>query len=264
MASCDLRSEEDLRRAVRRTVPEVAFHLAWWTEPGAYLTSVPWNLASVRFTLSLVEELLAVGCGRIVGAGSCAEYSLGPPVLREDGEVRPATLYGTAKLAAGQISVAAAEQAGARLAWARIFYVHGPGEDPRRAVPRIIAGLLTGQPPELGAMDQHRDFLHVSDVADALVALATDAVHGPVNICSGQPISLREIDEIARDVLGLAPPPAASEALLPPIVGDSSLLRRTGWRPRFDQRSAVVNSVAWWRTRAEDDVDGDGEEPARS
>jgi nucleoside-diphosphate-sugar epimerase len=244
----DLSSEHDLRHAVVSAAPTVSFHLAWRAEPVEYLTSVPWNFESVRFGLTLVEALLEGGCQRIVCAGSCAEYELGPKHLQEDSPTRPATLYGAAKLALGTAATLAACQSGASLTWARIFYVYGPREDPRRAVPRIVREALAGQASSEHSR-QHRDFLYVQDVASALATLGRHRVHGPVNVCSGQATSLHEISAMAQDILrGLEASPAdVDDDDSPPIVGDPSVLTKLGWRAQFDLRAGLTQTIAWWR-----------------
>lgn len=244
----DLRSEEDIRYAVVSAAPTISFHLAWRAEPVEYLTSVPWNFESVRFSLSLVEALLEGGCRRIVCAGSCAEYELGPNRLREGSPTRPATLYGAAKLALGTAATSAASQSGTILAWARIFYVYGPREDPRRAVPRIVREALAGQVSSTYSR-QHRDFLYVQDVVSALAVLGRHRVPGPVNVCSGQATSLHEISSMVQEILrGPEPSPAyVDDDNSPPIVGDASVLTKLGWQPGVGLRAGLTQTIAWWR-----------------
>jgi UDP-glucuronate decarboxylase len=247
----DLRSAEDVERVVGESSPDVCYHLAWRAEPVAYLTSVAWNFESVSFGLSLVEALLEHGCKQIVGAGSCAEYELGPSRLTEDGPTRPATLYGAAKLALGTAVASAAAVSGCKLAWARIFYVYGPHEDWRRAVPQLVRNGLAGQ--ELTPQSkQQKDFLFVGDVASALVTLADHGAHGAVNVCSGEPTSLYDIASALGDIFGSGGKQAHRDDQLSPIVGDSSILRSLGWAPQTDLGGGLRQTVDWWRARPSD------------
>jgi nucleoside-diphosphate-sugar epimerase len=247
---CDLGAEEDLRHAIASVAPTVSFHLAWRGEPVEYLTSVLWNFESVRFGLTLVEALLEGGCQRIVCAGSCAEYALGPKRLHEDSPTRPGTLYGAAKLALGTAVTPAASQSDASLAWARIFYVYGPREDPRRAVPQIVREALAGRASSEHSR-QRRDFLFVHDVASALATLARHGVHGPVNVCSGESTSLHEISSTVQEILAGRDAPVtnvdADEEGSPPIVGDPSALAQLGWQPKVALRAGLTQTIAWWR-----------------
>jgi nucleoside-diphosphate-sugar epimerase len=245
----DLSDREQVRRALEEIRPTIAFHLAWLTEPDAYLTSIPWNLESVRMGLSLVEDLLDVGCERMVFAGTCAEYELGPDVLSEDSPTRPGSVYGASKLALGTVAAAAARQGGASLAWARIFYVYGPREDARRALPRMVSGARSGRPPELGKPAQRRDFLHVHDVAAGLLALGRAGAHGPFNVCSGGGVALTELWRRVQALVDADGSPVTLvgdvHGVEPPIIGDPSRLRDLGWRPRFGDDDGLADAVRW-------------------
>jgi nucleoside-diphosphate-sugar epimerase len=101
--------------------------------------------------------------------------------------------------------------------------------------------------------EQIRDFLYVKDVAGAFVALLESEVTGPVNIGSGQPVTLKNlvhgVAEILdrRDLVRLAvlPSPADEPPLL---VADTVRLRdEVGWRPEYGLRSGLEETVEWWK-----------------
>ena len=87
--------------------------------------------------------------------------------------------------------------------------------------------------------DVVRDYLHVSDVAAAYIALAERGRAGEAyNVASGKGISVRDL---ATDVLlraGLAPDISSDPSLIratdiPVLVGSPAKLQRdTGWTPR--------------------------------
>jgi len=105
-------------------------------------------------------------------------------------------------------------------------------------VPSVIASLLRGEAARCTHGDQIRDFLHVTDVADAFVALLDSPVEGAVNIASGNPVALRQIVLAAADCLGArervqfdAPSPSDNEP--PLLVADwRRLANELGWRPK--------------------------------
>jgi nucleoside-diphosphate-sugar epimerase len=141
------------------------------------------------------------------------------------------------------------------LAWARLFFLYGPREHPARLVPSVARALLAGEPAKCSAGTQERDFLHVDDVADALVSLVRSDLVGPVNIGSGEAVAVRAVIElVARECgrpdlvrLGARPAPANEPPLL---VADVSRLRdELGWRPGIPFEDGVRDAVRWWRTR---------------
>lgn len=246
----DLRSTEDVASAVETSRPACCFHLAWFAKPDEYLTSVPENLAAVRYSLDLLSHLVRAGCPQMVLAGTCAEYSLGPEVLREDGPTAPSTMYGAAKLALSVAAGAAARQAGFRLAWGRIFYVYGPGEDARRIVPRLISEIRTGK-ATTPVSSQRKDYLHVDDVAGALAWAADKGLDGPLNVCSGVGTTTEAIRAIlaaaAAERKILAPEPLVQDGSdQRPIVGLPTVLRSSGWRPERHLEEGLASTLDWW------------------
>ena len=81
----DLAGRESLAALLTEARPERLIHLAWYADPVDYLTAYA-NVASLEMTVALVQAALSVGCRRIVGGGSCAEYAFGGPAA---GRERP-------------------------------------------------------------------------------------------------------------------------------------------------------------------------------
>lgn len=221
---------------------DVCLHLAWYVEPGKYLDS-PLNHQWVDASLRLAR---AIRCRRFAVAGTCFEYAMSNQPLSESSPAVPNTLYAQCKLSL----LHQLQQLGLELTWLRIFYQYGPREDPRRLVPYIIRSLLRGEPAALTPGEQVRDFLHVSDVAAAIVSALN--LTGVVNIGSGTGVTVREIAQTIGKLTGRgelirlgAKPYAAGDPMY--IVADNSRLRSTGWKPRYDLRSGLAQTIHWWR-----------------
>jgi nucleoside-diphosphate-sugar epimerase len=159
-------------------------------------------------------------------------------------------VYGAAKRAACLALEALAKQEGRELVWARIFHVHGPGDAPSRLIPSVVSRLARGEPIDLTDGAQKRDHLHVADLGAALAALVDADVAGVVNVCSGEPVTLREVVEAAAaavgrpDLLRFGARPRHPDELAY-LAGDGSRLRATGWRPRFGLVDGIADAVAW-------------------
>jgi nucleoside-diphosphate-sugar epimerase len=252
---CDLSEPEMLRPALESWRPEACIHLAWYAEPGKYLTANE-NVPSLTSSLRLLDELIRVDCGQIVMAGTCAEYDTDQGYLREDSPTRPTTLYAATKLSLNLMASQIAASAGVNLAWARLFFLYGPYEDERRLVPALIRALLRGEPFPATAGEQVRDYMHVSDMASALCALAERRVSGSVNVCSGVPVTIRQVMETVADVAGngdLIQYGTVPYRHWDPrfICGDNRRLREDAcWIPRYPTlRTGLEQTVAWWRAR---------------
>jgi nucleoside-diphosphate-sugar epimerase len=257
----DLLDERAVTAVVAAIGAEHLLHLAWYTEHGSFWDA-PANLDWVAASLRLLRAFVEHGGRRAVLAGSCAEYDWGArdDRYREvgDGEspataLRPATLYGAAKHATHLVAAAFAAESKLSLAWGRIFFLYGPGEDERRLVPQVTRALLSKGPAATGDGGLVRDFMHVDDVARGFAALLDSSVEGPVNIASGEPVTIGEMAElIARTTghpellrLGTLPRrPGEPERL----VADVRRLRtEVGFAPALTLADGIAATVDWWR-----------------
>ena len=154
---------------IQRIRPTHLLHLAWNATPGQFWTA-PDNLDWVAASLALFRAFAASGGTRAVFAGTCAEYDWSHTELDEASTpCAPATLYGVAKDSLRRLLAASTE--GVSVAWGRVFFLYGPHEAPARLVPHVITSLLAGREALCGDGLVERDFMHVADVAAALVAL---------------------------------------------------------------------------------------------
>jgi nucleoside-diphosphate-sugar epimerase len=87
-------------------------------------------------------------------------------------------------------------------AWARLFHLFGPGENPARLVPSIMLALREGREAQCASGRPVRDFISTQNAAAAITALATSATTGPVNIASGAPISIAAMARLIAEIAG--------------------------------------------------------------
>jgi nucleoside-diphosphate-sugar epimerase len=239
--------------------PTHVLHLAWNATPGQFWTSRD-NVRWVQASLDLLEACVGRGVGRIVAAGTMAEYGTKGGTCDETATpCVPDTLYGVCKDALRRIWLDGAERAGVSAAWGRIFHPYGPHEHPAKLVPSVIRALLAGETVATTDGRQQRDFLHVADVAAAFVALMGSDLKGAVNVVSGQPASLRTVIEtisarIGRPELvqlGARLRAAGDPEILAGIAG--RLHAETSWRPQHSLDSGLADTIAWWRQAMEAD-----------
>jgi nucleoside-diphosphate-sugar epimerase len=167
-------------------------HLAWYVEPGKYLAS-PLNFDCLLGTLQLAKGAIAAGVRRLVGVGTCFEYDLTQGDLSTRTPLDPLTAYAGAKAAAYMALSRCLPAANIEFAWPRLFYLHGEGEDSRRLVPYIRSQLAQGEAAELTHGRQVRDYMDVTDAARTIGELALSSAQGAWNVCSGQPVTVRDL-----------------------------------------------------------------------
>ncbi|MGZ8158602.1 MAG: NAD-dependent epimerase/dehydratase family protein [Methylobacter sp.] len=197
----DLFAENDAWWADTCQGVDTVIHAAWYAEPGKYLQSAK-NLDCLTGTLHLAKGAARSNVRRFIGIGTCFEYDLAGGMLSVETPLRPLTPYAGAKAAAFMALSQWLPLQGVEFAWCRLFYLHGDGEDARRLVPYLRTKLKSGEPAELTSGNQIRDFLDVGEAGRMIVKTALSAEQGPVNICSGIPITVRQLAEQIADEYG--------------------------------------------------------------
>jgi nucleoside-diphosphate-sugar epimerase len=236
-------------RLLQSVRPTHLVHLAWCDAHGRTNSSA--NAEWLRASTDLLTAFCRCDGGRFVGVGSCLEYDPRFGLCSEiQTPLRPNTLYGHCKRALERASAAAD---GLSAAWARLFYVYGPWENPDRLVATLSRSLLCNRPVVCVYPGHTRDNVHVADVADALVALLESDVTGAINIGSGEAVRLRDLVltvarlldrvELVRfggpDIVGAGPPLVVAD-----VARQRTLL---AWRPRMNIESGLADAVEWWR-----------------
>lgn len=248
----DPAAAEQLMVAVR---PTHLVHAAWFQASGAARAGGADNLEWTEISLRLLREFAAAGGQRFVGLGSCFEYDWSDPVLSEDTPLGPRNLYGHCKAAIGQTSLAFGEAADVSVAWARGFFMYGPGEGRTRLVADVALSLLAGRTVATSDGLQERDFLHVDDVADGLATLLATDYRGALNLASGEAVPVRRLVEIIaghtggieRVEFGAIERPADDP---PRLVADVIRMKSVlGWAPRISLEEGLGATVDHWRER---------------
>jgi nucleoside-diphosphate-sugar epimerase len=172
---------------------DAIMHLAWpglpnYGSPSHFEEHLP---ASYRFLKALVES----GVGQLLVTGTCYEYGLQSGPLSEDVPAEPITSYALAKDTLHKFLRILQQQHSFVLQWARLFYMHGPGQHANSLLSQLDTALDRGDAIfNMSGGEQLRDYLPVEDVAFRLVSLLEHpACAGTVNICSGEPISVRRL-----------------------------------------------------------------------
>lgn len=250
---CDVTDAARVAAVIGRHRPDAIVQCAGVTDGGPgelYAAHVGGSLN----VLEAVREL--VPAAPVVLIGSAAEYGPVPAdalPVSEAHPPRPATFYGSSKLAQTQLGQVAASAWGLRVRTARLFNVIGPGL-PRQyflaAVAERLRGLRPGDPFAVHNLGATRDFVDVRDAAAGIAALTgPDVPDGVYNVASGEETPLGEVAAYLGELAGgLVPVEAgAGEQRVQTTRsrGDAARLRALGWRPRHGWRESVAD---FWRT----------------
>lgn len=214
-------------------------------------------------TINLLNALVKHGGKRFVLASTSAAYGDSPFVAkRESDPASPLSPYAAAKLASEMYCGAFYRGFGLETVCLRYFNVFGPRQDPQSeysaVIPRFVAMILEGRQPVIyGDGHQSRDFVYVKDVVQAnLLAATRPSVAGGVfNVARGSSVTLLELLEILRELLGrdiqpLFEPPRAGDVR--ESLADISLTRRIlGYEPSVSIREGLEQSIEYYRQLAQ-------------
>jgi len=215
--------------------PDTVVHAAWIATPGVYLDS-PENADWMRWSRSFAGRLPALGVRHLTVLGTCIEYGMTGQRLHEThSPIAPVSPYARAKAELHSALAADLAGTGMGLAWARIFYPYGPGEHPARLASSLLTRVLAGESITLRTPRSTKDYLHRDDVGRALLAVAETQWNGPINIGTGEGVT---IESLARTLAGLVGhpervivPPDAPRDPLDFVVADAGRLHSLGGRP---------------------------------
>jgi nucleoside-diphosphate-sugar epimerase len=202
----DLLRQDEAQRLIKDLRPAIIIHTAWYVAHGRFWTA-PENTDWLEASTALAAYAAEAGTRRFVGLGTCAEYATeaGDDAYPwpETRPIAPATPYGEAKATlARRLSEMAEARARFSFAWARLFHLFGPGENPARLVPSIMLALREGREAQCASGRAVRDFISTHNAAAAIAALATSDITGPVNIGSGAPISIAAMARLIAEIAG--------------------------------------------------------------
>ena len=230
--------------AIKSFSPETVVHCAWIATPGVY-TDSPENVVLQNQSSDLFQYLSRIGVRHFIGCGTCAEYADSTAPLDEDrSKLSPVTPYARAKHALHSELEKLAREHSVALSWARIFYPYGKNEHPDRLISSLLRGHKTGSRYSVRTPDAVRDYVHVEDVASALLTLVERQAAGSFNIGTGHGVRLGTLESMVASLVGnerfVEPESGFSEnSSRDRVVASVAKLRSLGWSPSYNVRAGL-------------------------
>ena len=224
---------------------------------------------------ALLQTVIDYGCIPVVFSSTCATYGIPERVpIAEDHPQRPINPYGSSKLFVERML--ADLNAACGLPWMALRYFNAAGADPHgeigeahdpetHLIPLVLAAARTGEPVRIYGDDYDtadgscvRDYIHVSDIADAHVRALDYLLNGgnscALNLANARGYSVKEVIAAAETVCGRAIPLeiAARRPGDPPVlIGDASRAHALlGWKPaRSNLEIQIADAWKWLKWR---------------
>ncbi len=272
-ADYDLTQEPDVVRMYDDFAPDVVIHLAAEVggiganraHPGRFF------YANLSMGLHLIEQARLRGVRKFVQAGTVCAYPKHTPVpFREaslwDGYPEETNApYGVAKKALFVMLDAYRREYGLQSAVVLPVNLYGPHDNfdlqTSHVIPALIRKCLTavasGQDTVTcwGTGSASREFLYVDDAAEGLVRAAEMLdTPTPVNLGSGDEITIRTLMELIADAVGfqgrLQWDPSKPDGQPRRCLDTSLAEARLGWRATTSLEEGLRRTVAWYRRQA--------------
>ncbi|MCB2082270.1 MAG: NAD-dependent epimerase/dehydratase family protein [Rickettsiales bacterium] len=173
--------------------PETVIHLAWESLPQYH------NPAHLEHELPrqkcFLTDLVNNGVQKLVVAGTCQEYGMQSGCLSETTTPSPTTPYAQAKHALHAYLEVLQKSHAFTLIWARLFYVWGEGQPDHTLYRQLYRAARQGKATfPMSGGEQQRDYLPLEQAAEMLTLLTQHPrASGTYNICSGQPVCIRDL-----------------------------------------------------------------------
>lgn len=218
---------------------------------------------------NLIQASWKSGVGRLLNFGSGCMYPREcPQPMRPDqlmtGQMEPTSEpYAIAKLAGMALCQAIHRQHGARFITAIPCTVYGPGDNFDLEQGHVLSALLrrmheaklrgNGELELWGTGSPKREFLYCDDLAEACELLIEKYDgEGPINIGSGESISIRELAALCAETVGFTGP-VKWDSKRPDGAPEKRLevseIFKLGWKPRTDLREGLRRTYEWYRFR---------------
>jgi UDP-glucose 4-epimerase len=214
-----------------------------------------YHAANVDGTVNVLESARAAGVKRLVYAASSSCYGLPDTVpTPESAAIRPMYPYALTKYLGEEYVLHWSRTYGLPTVSLRLFNVYGPRSRTTGAYGAVfgvfLAQKLAGRPyTVVGDGTQTRDFVFVSDVAEAFVRAAASDLAGEVlNVGTGRPQSINRLVEIlGGPVVNIPKRPGEPDC----TSADISRIRRLlGWEPlvSFEQGVRIMlEHISLWQ-----------------
>jgi GDP-L-fucose synthase len=221
---------------------------------------------------NVIDSAYRSGVGKFVFLGSSCVYpKFAPQPIKEEylltGALEPTNeWYAIAKIAGLKMCQAYRREYGFKAISLMPTNLYGPGDNFDLKDSHVLPALMRrfhdakvrrdASVVVWGTGTPRREFLHVDDLADAVVFLLTSYDDEKiVNVGWGQDVTIRELAEMVMSATGYAgnllfdssKPDGTPRKLL-----DVSRLTEIGWKPRISLKEGIESTYAWFQEHARD------------
>ncbi|MEE9214404.1 MAG: NAD(P)-dependent oxidoreductase [Thermodesulfobacteriota bacterium] len=185
---------------------------------------------------------------KVLVASTAAVYPISDlPNIEDNTEVAPIDIYGLSKMFAELLAQKFFIETGTDTIILRLFNAVGPRETNPHVIPHIFESLKTSNKIPLGNITPKRDYIHTSDIAEAIYTICNSNIKGyeVFNIGSGEEYSVEEIVLMLEEVLKRSLIIEQVEERMRKVermhlLADISKIKKIiGWKPKIQLHDAL-------------------------
>jgi len=219
------------------------------------------NAVNVEGTLNVLIAAKDAGVKRLIYASSSSVYGDTPTLPKmEEMPPNPLSPYALQKYIGEQYCRLFFQLYGLETVSLRYFNIFGPKQDPTSiysaVIPKFIDALIEGRSPVVfGDGEQSRDFTYIDNVIQAnLLAMSARHLRGEaINIACGKRISLNQLLDILKQILGSKTSPIYQEPRKGDVkhsVADITKGKQIlNYEPQVETEAGLKKTVAYFRKK---------------
>jgi len=237
---------------------DVFYHLAWQGVNPEKRNDFDYQMKNVMMSAECVKAAASMNIPRFIILGSTMEYLYYGKPINSDAVPSTSNFYGAAKIAVHYACAELARQLGVGFIYAVATSVYGVGREDSNVIFYCMDKLLKGEKPSVTQLKQKWDYIHISDLSQALCAIGEKGKSGAFyTIGNGDNKPLSFYIETVRDIidpalpLGIGEVPYSGGRVSSSCTDPEPLARDTGFRPSVRFEDGIAQVIAYYRKKTE-------------
>lgn len=181
--------EKDIYDMTQR--PDLCIHLAW---QDGFVHNSSKHMENLSGHFEFLKNMIDGGCKNISVMGTMHEIGFYEGKVDENTPCNPLSQYGIAKNALRQAILLLTQNTDVNLYWLRAYYILGDDIRNSSIFTKLLRAAEDGKKtfPFTTGTNQY-DFIDIKELAAQIVAASTqEEVTGVINVCTGEPVALKD------------------------------------------------------------------------
>jgi UDP-glucose 4-epimerase len=254
----DLTDAKFVSRVVEKCRPDIVYHLAGTRVRSLTAEAFRENINSnLLATIHLVDALNKISkAPRFVLIGTAEEYGQNLPPFTESMRECPVSAYSFSKVCATHFALMMAKAFEINTTVIRPSIAYGPGQKEDMFLPSLIGACLRGEDFAMTSGLQHRDFIYVDDLVEAIIlgGLLETPRGEIINVGAGVSYRIFEVVEMVKSLIGIdclihkGKIPNRPNDIIDYSIDISKAKELLGWQPKHSLQEGLNQTIKWYKT----------------